>query len=145
MLLHNIEHFDFLWNPANLPAWMLPIDNGVAGKQSRRLLLYRMGTSNFTVALCFMAVFRMISVLLDRVNGDEQISRYWKKIATGNTKGQFELKRKDAYMGRQNQVIRLQSGRGEFGISNSGLNKQGIYFVAGKKDHYHHRLYKTFN
>jgi alpha-L-arabinofuranosidase len=72
------------------------------------------------------------TILLDRINGDEQISRYWTKIATSNTKGQFELKRSGAYMGRQNQVIRMQSGNGEFGIYNSGLNKLGIYFITGK-------------
>jgi len=70
--------------------------------------------------------------LLDRVNGNEQISRYWTKIVSGNTKGQFILKRGGAYMGRQDQIIRLQSGDGEFGIYNSGLNKQGINLIAGK-------------
>ena len=74
----------------------------------------------------------MRKVLLDRINGNEQISRYWSKIATGSTKGQFELKRGDAYMGRQDQIIRLKSGEGEFGINNKGLNKQGIHLVAGK-------------
>ena len=71
-------------------------------------------------------------IMVDRVNGNEQISRYWSKIATGDTKGQFILKRGNAYMGRQDQIIRLQSGTGEFGIYNSGLNKQGIHFVSGK-------------
>ncbi|HEY5592034.1 MAG TPA: hypothetical protein VIK55_13580 [Paludibacter sp.] len=72
------------------------------------------------------------NIILDRINGNEQISRYWNKIATADTKGQFELKRGSAYMGRQDQIIRLQSGNGEFGIYNSGLNKQGINLVVGK-------------
>lgn len=72
------------------------------------------------------------AILLDRINGNEQICRYWKKIASDNTKGQFQLNRNGAYMGRQNQIIRMQEGNGEFGISNSGLNKQGINFVSGK-------------
>jgi uncharacterized protein len=29
MLLHNIEHFDFYYAPANLPAWMPAIDKGI--------------------------------------------------------------------------------------------------------------------
>ncbi len=29
MLLHNIEHFDFYFTPANLPAWMPAIDNAI--------------------------------------------------------------------------------------------------------------------
>jgi uncharacterized protein len=28
-LLHNIEHFDFYYTPANLPEWMPPIDKGI--------------------------------------------------------------------------------------------------------------------
>jgi len=71
-------------------------------------------------------------ILIDRINGNEQISRYWSKIATGNAKGQFELIRGNAYMGRQDQIIRLQGGNGEFGIYNLGLNKQGINLVSGK-------------
>lgn len=70
--------------------------------------------------------------LVDRVNGNEQISRYWSKITSENAKGKFELRRGSAYMGRQNQAISLQSGNGEFGIFNSGLNKQGINLVASK-------------
>lgn len=29
MLLHNIEHFDFLYWPQNLPAWMIPVDRAI--------------------------------------------------------------------------------------------------------------------
>jgi len=71
-------------------------------------------------------------IILDRINGNEQISRYWSKIATGNATGQFILKRGNAYMGRQDQVISLQNGTGEFGLFNSGLNKQGINLLTGK-------------
>jgi len=70
--------------------------------------------------------------LLKRINGNEQISRYWTKILSGNVSYQFELKRGEAYMGRQNQVIRFIDGTGECGIYNSGLNKQGINLVSGK-------------
>jgi alpha-L-arabinofuranosidase len=70
--------------------------------------------------------------LVKRINGNDQISRYWSKISSGNVTYQFELKRGDAYMGRQNQVIRFLQGSGECGIYNSGLNKQGINLVAGK-------------
>ena len=71
-------------------------------------------------------------IMLKRINGDEQISRYWSKITSGNAKGKYVLRRGDAYMGRQNQVIRMQEGNGEFGLYNAGLNKQGIYFEKGK-------------
>ena len=71
-------------------------------------------------------------ILLDRINGDEQISRYWNKIQKNTAKGIFTLKRGDAYMGRQNQVITFADGNGEIGIYNSGLNKQGIHLEANK-------------
>lgn len=71
-------------------------------------------------------------ILLDRINGNEQISRYWSKIKSENANGKYTLKRGDAYMGRQNQVITYISGNGEVGISNAGLNKQGIHLVANK-------------
>ncbi len=29
MLLHNLEHFDFYYAPANLPAWMVSLDKGI--------------------------------------------------------------------------------------------------------------------
>lgn len=70
--------------------------------------------------------------LVKRINGNEQISRYWTKIFSGNVSYQFELKRGDAYMGRQNQIIRFLDGTGECGIFNAGLNKQGINLVSGK-------------
>lgn len=69
--------------------------------------------------------------LLKRINGNEQISRYWTKISSGNVSYQFELKRGDAYMGRQDQIIRFLDGTGECGIFNSGLNKQGINLISG--------------
>lgn len=72
------------------------------------------------------------NVLVDRINGKEQISRYWTKMVSGSVKGQFELKRGGAYMGRQDQIIRLQSGKGTFGLTNSGLNKQGIWLQSGQ-------------
>ena len=71
-------------------------------------------------------------ILLDRINGNEQISRYWSKVNSGSAQGKYTLKRGDAYMGRQNQVITFIGGNGEVGISNAGLNKQGINLVAGK-------------
>jgi len=29
MLLHNLEHFDYYYTPANLPAWMVSLDKGI--------------------------------------------------------------------------------------------------------------------
>lgn len=71
-------------------------------------------------------------ILMDRINGNEQISRYWSKIQSGSARYQFTLKRGDAYMGRQDQIIKHLGGSGEVGVYNAGLNKQGIDIQSGK-------------
>ena len=70
--------------------------------------------------------------LEQRVNGSEQISRYWSKLVAGRPAYAYELKRGDAYMGRQDQMVRFLDGEGEVGLYNAGLNKQGINLVAGR-------------
>ena len=72
-------------------------------------------------------------ILLDRVNGNEQISKFWNKRVSGNPQYRYTLERNgDAYMGRQTQVMSFTGGSGEVGIANHGLYKQGIRFEAGK-------------
>ena len=72
-------------------------------------------------------------IMLDRVNGNEQISKFWNKRISGNPQYRYTLERNgDAYMGRQTQVLTFVSGSGEVGITNHGLYKSGIRFDAGK-------------
>ena len=71
--------------------------------------------------------------LMERVNGNEQISKFWNKRVLGSPQYRFTLEREgDAYMGRQTQVLTFLSGSGEVGITNHGLYKQGIRFDSGK-------------
>jgi alpha-L-arabinofuranosidase len=67
-----------------------------------------------------------------RANGEEQISRCWAKMISGSANGRYILQRGNAYMGRQDQIIMMEGGQGEFGLINKGLNKQGIRFISGK-------------
>ena len=72
-------------------------------------------------------------VMLERVNGHEQISKFWNKLVSGHPQYRYTLERNyDAYMGRQTQVLAFTGGNGEVGITNHGLYKQGIRFDAGK-------------
>jgi len=72
-------------------------------------------------------------VMLDRVNGNEQISKFWNKLTSGSPQYRYTLERNyDAYMGRQTQVLTFLSGSGDVGITNHGLYKQGIRLDAGK-------------
>ena len=72
-------------------------------------------------------------IMLERVNGKEQISKFWNKLVAGNPQYAYTLERNyDAYMGRQTQVLAFTGGSGEVGITNHGLYKQGIRFDSGK-------------
>lgn len=72
-------------------------------------------------------------ILIDRMNGKEQISKFWDKIQQGMPDCSYELVRDgNAYMGRQTQVIRFDGGTGEAGIVNHGLYKMGIQLFSGK-------------
>lgn len=71
--------------------------------------------------------------MLERLNGNEQISRYWAKGVSGSPIFRYELVRDGkAYMGRQTQRITFVDGKGEVGLSNQGLYKQGICLEKGK-------------
>lgn len=72
-------------------------------------------------------------VMLDRINGKEQISKFWNKSVSGNPEYYYELVRDgNAYSGRQTQTIVFSKGSGEVGITNHGLYKGGICYVANK-------------
>ena len=71
-------------------------------------------------------------MILERVNGDKQISRYWREVNSGSARGVFRLVTKDTYNGRRDQKIQFISGTGEVGLENSGLLRMGINFQEGK-------------
>ena len=72
-------------------------------------------------------------IMLDRVNGNEQISKFWSKHISGSPQYRYTLERNgEAYMGRQTQVLEFTEGSGEVGILNQGIYKQGIRFNSGK-------------
>jgi len=71
-------------------------------------------------------------MILEKVNGDKQISRYWREVSSGSAKGVYKLITKDTYNGRRDQKIKFVSGTGEVGLDNSGLLRMGINFQEGK-------------
>ncbi len=71
--------------------------------------------------------------MLERINGNEQISKYWSKLVSGNPRYHYELNRDgEAYIGRQNQTISFTEGSGEVGVTNHGLYRMGIRFEKDK-------------
>lgn len=72
-------------------------------------------------------------IMLERINGNEQITKYWSKIVSGQLEYSYKLIRDGkAYIGRQTQQINFISGTGEVGISNLGLYRMGICYEKGK-------------
>lgn len=72
-------------------------------------------------------------IMLDRLNGNEQISKYWSKLVSGSPAYRYELVRDgQAYIGRQTQTIQFESGTGEVGLTNHGLYRMGIQYEKGK-------------
>lgn len=71
-------------------------------------------------------------MILDRINGDEQISRFWRKVNFGNAKGKFKLVTENTYNGRRDQLLQFVSGKGEVGLDNMGVLRMGINVEKGK-------------
>lgn len=72
-------------------------------------------------------------VMLERINGPEQVSKFWSKHIVGSPEWKYTLVRDgQAYMGRQTQRMTFVKGSGEVGIANYGLYRMGIRFDKGK-------------
>jgi uncharacterized protein len=76
MLLHNIEHFDFLYWPNNLPAWMLPIDKGIMDT-----LYFLFGGKSYAIfALLFGLTFFIQSHNQEKMGKDFRARFAWRLI-----------------------------------------------------------------
>ncbi len=72
-------------------------------------------------------------IMLDRIDGDEQVTKYWSKMTSGNPSYRYTLVRDGkAWMGRQTQRIAFTGGDGEVGLTNHGLYRSGIMLESGK-------------
>ncbi|MBE6303147.1 MAG: hypothetical protein E7089_04345 [Bacteroidales bacterium] len=72
--------------------------------------------------------------MLQRLNGNEQVSKFWSKSVKGNAQYNYELVRDGkAYMGRQTQRVAFLGGSGEVGITNHGLYRMGIHLQKDKE------------
>ncbi len=60
------------------------------------------------------------------------ISGMWHPVLRGNAVGRFSLETEHAFTGSQSQRMSFDSGTGEVGIANRGLNGWGMNFVSGK-------------
>jgi alpha-L-arabinofuranosidase len=65
----------------------------------------------------------------DWANG---VSGMWRGLRRGTAMGKFTIETADVFAGKQSQRLTFESGDGEIGIENRGLNRQGMSFEAGK-------------
>jgi hypothetical protein len=61
-----------------------------------------------------------------------EVSRMWKPVIRGGAVGHFSITGEKPFIGVQSQQVSFDSGQGEIGIENQGLNHWGMNFVAGK-------------
>ena len=72
--------------------------------------------------------------MMRRINGKEQVSKFWSKSIKGSAEYDYKLVRDGkAYMGRQTQRMEFVDGSGEVGITNHGLYRMGIHLCKGKE------------
>jgi hypothetical protein len=63
---------------------------------------------------------------------DSQLSGLWRPVRRGTAAGRFAIASEQPFAGVQSQQMTFNSGTGEWGIENQGLNHWGLSFVAGK-------------
>lgn len=67
-----------------------------------------------------------------QMDPEPQISGMWRAVRRGSAAGQFAVTSQKPFVGTQAQHIAFDSGQGEWGIENQGLNRWGMNFEPGK-------------
>ena len=62
----------------------------------------------------------------------KHVSGMWRPVIQGSASGSYSLAAAHPFLGAQSQQITFESGEGEVGIENQGLNRWGMNFMAGK-------------
>jgi hypothetical protein len=63
---------------------------------------------------------------------ESQLSSMWRAVHRGTAVGRFAIVSERPFAGRQSQRVSFDSGVGEWGVENEGLNHWGMSFIAGK-------------
>jgi hypothetical protein len=61
-----------------------------------------------------------------------EISGMWREVKRSEAKGSFAITNDEPFLGTQSQQMAFESGGGEVGVENQGLNRWGMSYVAGK-------------
>jgi alpha-L-arabinofuranosidase len=65
-------------------------------------------------------------------SSDAEISGRWRAVRRGTAAGRFAITSERPFAGGQSQQVTFDSGEGEWGVENQGLNHWGLSFSAGK-------------
>jgi alpha-L-arabinofuranosidase len=69
----------------------------------------------------------------DQPDGPKEISGMWRAIVRGAAVGRYAIVKEKPFIGTQSQQVTFESGQGEVGIENQGLNRWGMSFSAAKE------------
>ncbi|MGA2069020.1 MAG: family 16 glycoside hydrolase [Thermoguttaceae bacterium] len=61
-----------------------------------------------------------------------EVSGMWRAVRRGHATGRFAIVSGQPFAGAQSQRLSFDSGDGQWGVENQGLNRWGMNFVAGK-------------
>ena len=61
-----------------------------------------------------------------------EVSDMWRVVRRGTAQGSFGLSSEHPFAGSQSQQLTYNSGEGEWGVENQGLNRWGMNFVEGR-------------
>jgi hypothetical protein len=61
-----------------------------------------------------------------------EVSEMWRVVRRGTARGSIALSSEHPFVGSQSQHLTFESGDGELGVENQGLNRWGMNFVEGR-------------
>lgn len=119
MLLHNIEHFDFLFWPNTLPAWMLPIDKAIMDT-----LYFLFGGKSYAIfALLFGLTFFIQSHNQEKIGKDFRGRFAWRLVLLLC----FAFVNSAFYEG---DILSIYAVLGFFLIPVAKLNTKTVFWIA---------------
>lgn len=119
MLLHNIEHFDFLYWPNTLPAWMIPIDKAIMDT-----LYFLFGGKSYAIfALLFGLTFFIQSDNQEKIGKDFRARFAWRLVLLFC----FAFINSAFYEG---DILSIYAVLGFFLIPVAKLNTKTVFWIA---------------
>jgi uncharacterized protein len=119
MLLHNLEHFDFLYNPKNLPVWMYAVDKGIWNT----LFFLFAGKSYAIFALLFGLTFFIQSDNQEKIGKDFRARFAWRLLLLLI----FGMINSAFYEG---DILSIYAVLGFFLIPVAKLNNKVVFWIA---------------